>query len=284
MPVSNPIIRLEDLSKDQREDLLDQMHSLTKKINSKFKILQNKVYESLKTHSIDHNGIVLTLTKDDVMIFDHNDKLDKAQNISDVFKAIHPHCSYFNYDLLKLLVDVHGSLEDKASFDEYLQDFTTYCQAMPCAEEVCGNGDSGSNQIKLKFKINFDRQRLKPDALRGVKSNIAHHLKIPLSALYLCSVKEGCVLLEFLIPSFLFGYIFPLSDEQKMALYNEVKVIAIHCEEQTLFVVCIILLSRVLPLLSRPGFSIIGFVTSAKSLQQFMCSCSFVKGHTDDHA
>ena len=242
LPISNPIIPFEELSKDQCEDLLAHMHKLTKDINSKFKKLLIKVYESLKARSVDHLSIVLTLTEDDVMIFDQNDKLDEAKDMFDVFKAIHPHCSYFNYDLLKRLVDVHGSPEDKTHFEKYLQSFTNYCQAMPCAEEVCGNGDSGSNQIKLKFKINFDRERLKPNVLRGVKCNIANHLKIPPSALYLKSIGEGCVLLEFLLPSFLFGHIFPLSDKQKTALYNEVKVITIHCEEPNLSVVCIIIL------------------------------------------
>ena len=239
MPVSNPIIRFEDLNEDQCENLFAKMHELTKEINSKFKKLRNKVYESLKTRHVDHSNVVLTLTKDDVMIFDRNDKLDKAANMFDVFKAILPRCSYFNYDLLKLLVEVHGSSEDKAHFDKYLQAFTDYCEAMPCAEEVCGNGDSTTNQTKLKFKTNFDRQRLKPDDLRGIKCNIASHLKIPPSALYLKNIEEGCLSLVFLIPSFLFGHIFPLSDEQKAALYNEVKVITIHCEdsEPNLFVV-----------------------------------------------
>ena len=237
LPVSNPIIRFEDLDADQCENLFAKMHELTKEINSKFKKLLNKVYESLRARHVDHSSIVLTLTKDDVMIFDRNDKLDKATNMFDVFKAIIPHCSYFNYDLLELLVDVHGSSEDKAHFDEYLQAFTSYCKAMPCAEEVCGNGDSATKQTKLKFKTNFDRQHLKPNTLRGVKCNIANHLKISPSALYLKSIEEGCLSLVFLIPSFLFGRIFPLSDEQKVALYNEVKVISIHCEE--LFVVCI---------------------------------------------
>ena len=239
MPISNPIIHFEDLNEDDREDLFAQMNELTKKVNSKFKKLLNRVYESLRKR-VELGSVILTLTEDDVMIFDQDDKLDEARDMFDVFKAIRPHCSYFNYDLLKLLVDVHGSSEDKAHFEEYLQSFTSYCEAVPCAEEICGNGDSQSKRIKLLFKVNFDRQRLKTDALRCVKCNIANHLKIKPSSLYLRNIKEGCVSLEFLIPSFLFGRIFPLSDEQKAALYNEEKVIAIQCEDPNLLVVCVL--------------------------------------------
>ena len=237
LPVSNPIIRFEELSEDDREDLFSKMRELTKNINSKFKKLLDQVCESLKRR-VEHDRVVLTLTEDDVMVFDRDDKLDEAKDMFGVFKAIRPHCSYFNYDLLKLLVDVHGSPKDKENFEDYLQSFTAYCKAMPCAEEICGNGDSESKRIKLKFKINFDRQRLKPDALRGIKCNIANHLKIKPSSLYLRSIKEGCVLLEFLVPSFLLESIFQLSDEQKCALYYVDKVISIQCEEPDQFVVC----------------------------------------------
>ena len=239
MPISNPIIRFEDLDEDDRDDLFAQMSELTKKVNLKFKILLNRVYESLRRR-VEHGSVILTLTEDDVMIFDQDDKLDEAKDMLDIFKAIRPHCSYFNYDLLKLLVDVHGSSEDKAHFEEYLLSFTSYCEAMPCAEEICGNRDSQSKRIKLIFKVNFDRQRLKIDALRCVKCNIANHLKIKPSSLYLRSIKEGCVSLEFLITSFLFGRIFPLSDEQKAALYKEEKVISIKCEDPHLLVVSIV--------------------------------------------
>lgn len=236
LPVSNPIIRFEELDEDDREDLSAKMRELTKKINSKFKKLLDQICGSL-TERVEHGRVILTLTEDDVMVFDRDEKLDEAKNMLDVFNAIRPHCSYFNYDLLKLLVDVHGSPKDKENFEEYLRSFTAYCEAMPCAEEICGNGESESKRIKLKFKIIFDRQRLKTDILRGVKSNIANHLKIKPSSLYLCRVEEGCVLLEFLIPSFLFERIFPLSDEQKAALYHEVKVTSIQCEECDLLVV-----------------------------------------------
>ena len=95
------------------------MDELTKNITTKFKKLMNQVYESLRKR-VEHSSIILTLTEDDIMIFDQDDKLDEAKDMFEVFKAIRPHCSYFNYDLLKLLVDVHGSSEDKAHFEDYL--------------------------------------------------------------------------------------------------------------------------------------------------------------------
>ena len=50
------------------------------------------------------------------------------------------------------------------------------------------------------------------------------------SALYLCGIEEGCVLLEFLVPSFIVQHLFPLSDAQKFALQRDVKALSVECE------------------------------------------------------
>ena len=231
------MVRFEDLTEDDRKDLFAQMHGLTKDIYIKFKTLLSRVYESL-TERVKHKHVVVTLTGDDAMIFDDDDELDEAKDMFEVFKAIRPHLSYFNYDVLELLVKVHGTPEDKKCFDEYLESFASYCRAMPCAEEICGSDDSRPKRVKIMFKLNFDRQRLKADYVKdNIISNIATILKIKPSSLYLRSIKEGCVFLEFLLPSFLFNRIFPLTNDQLMSLYYEVKVTAIQCDQPSFDVV-----------------------------------------------
>ena len=204
------------------------MNELTKAIHTEFKKLLDQVYRSLKKR-VQHDSVVLTLIDDGAMFFGDDDKLREAKDMFEVFKAIGPYLSYFNYDLLKLLVSVHGTSEDNKCLDGYLKSFASYCQAMPCAEEICGSGDSQPNRTKIKFKLNFDRQRIKADYIKdNIISNIAGILNIKPSSLYLHRIREGCVCLEFLIPSFLLDRIFPLSSEQKVALYREVNVTAIR--------------------------------------------------------
>ena len=151
-----------------------------------------------------------------------------------LFKMMHPYCSYFNYELLHNIVVVHGSPQDQKNMQKYIDSFAEYCKAMPCTEEVCGN-DIAQGTLKLKFKLEFDREQLKPDAVQKIKWDIAHHLDIRPCSLHLSRIKDGCVLLEFLIPSFLFDRIFPLRDED--TLYTQLKVISIECEDQALYVV-----------------------------------------------
>ena len=68
LPVSNPIIHFEDLDADLCENLFAKMQELTKEINSKFKKLLIKVYESLRARHIDHSSVILTLTEDDIIV------------------------------------------------------------------------------------------------------------------------------------------------------------------------------------------------------------------------
>ena len=236
LPVPNPVVRFEDLSEDDRQELFAKMNDLTMKIYKQFLKLTAQVCASLEAQ---HKYVVLTLTKDDIMLFDDDikDKLRKSEDIYEVFDVISPHFSYFNYDLFELLVDVHGAQEDKKYLEGYLKSFASYCQAMPCAEEICGSDDSRSNRIKLKFKLNFDRQRFKVDQVKNITRNISRILNIKAPSLYLRTIKEGCVSLEFLIPSFLIEHIFPLSNDQKVSLYREVNVTDIECDQPSLHVV-----------------------------------------------
>ena len=110
---------------------------------------------------------------------------------------------------------------------------------MPCAEKLCGNEDTKSKRTKLEFKLDFDRQQLKPDAVRSIKCKIADHLGVRPSALYLCRIEDGCISLQFLVPTFIIEQLFPLNDAQKIALYEDVKTLAIVCEYLNLVCNCV---------------------------------------------
>ena len=223
--VPNPIVQYNDLDEDDKEDLLAQMYELTKQIDLEFEKLLNNVLKSFTvSEDVNRDSLVLTLVKKEGVF--KEEELARAKTIFDVLKTIKPYCSYFNYDIIEVLVEVHGSDLTKSYFKEYIQAFAEYCKAMPCAEEICGSEDTTLRRSKLHFKLDFDRQ-LKPDAVRTIKSKIARHLGIRPSALYLCRIKDGCIELEFLIPDFILQSVFPLRDEQKIALYQEVKTLAI---------------------------------------------------------
>ena len=212
------------------EDLYIQIDELTKKIKREFGKLFDKVFASYRdSQEIDHDRLVLTLINSEENLF-KEDELAGTKSVYDVFKIIKPYCSYFNYDVLETLVETNGSPQAKGYLKKYLQDFAAYCKAIPCAESVCGSESARLKRAKLKFKLDFDRQQLKPDAVRSIKCKIAKHLGVRPSALYLCQIKEGCISLSFLVPPFITELLLSLSDAQKIALYEDIKTLYVVCE------------------------------------------------------
>lgn len=237
--VANPIVPFNDLSEDDLEDLYAQMNGLTKGIQLEFLSLLTQVHESFKK-SVDLDALVLVLKRDDVLVFEeHDPELASAKDISQVFHVIRPHCSYFNFEMLQTIIRLLGSKHDKQILEKYIQAFSNYCKAMPCAEKICGTAQANSKRTKLIFKLQFNREEFKTDQMQSIKITIAHHLRIQTSSLYLRHITEGCVELEFLVPTFLCKRIFPLTDAQKAALFYSVKVVSVECG-QLYSAVCIV--------------------------------------------
>ena len=229
--VTNPIVRFSDLDDDDLEDLRAQINKLTKKINLEFGRFFDKVFASFRdSRKVDRDRLVLTLISEERLF--KEDELAGTTSVYDIFKVIRHYCSYFNYDVLETLVQIHGSPQDKCGLEEYDQAFSVYCKAVPCVEEVCGSDhkDVKSKRTKLKFKLDFDRQQLKPDVVRSIKCKIADYLGIKPSALYLRRIEEGCMSLEFLVPMFILEDLFPLNSAQKNAFREDIEVLGIECE------------------------------------------------------
>ena len=242
--IPNPIVRISDLDEDDQEDLYAQIDELTRKIELKFGKLFDRIFTSFRdSREVDCDGLVMTLINKEKLF--KEGELAEATSMSDVFKAIRPYCSYFNYDVLETLVQINGSPKEKRYLKKYIQAFSAYCKAVPCVEKVCGSDheETRSKWTKLKFKLDFDREQLKPDAVRSIKYKIAQHLEVRPSALYLCRVEEGCISLEYLVPTFILEDLLPLTSAQKIALHQdiEVKALAIECEELNVVSIIIII-------------------------------------------
>ena len=223
--ISNPIVCFKDLDEDNLENLQAIMKSLTKKIKVDYATFYDRIYTSFSnSQKIDHQRLSLALRNSECEpLFSEVN----IQTVYDVFDLLAPHSSYFNYEILETLVQVCGSEIDKKFLEEYNERFSEYCRTMPCAEEVCGSEEAGPKRTKLVFKLDYEREKLKPDEVKSIKNNIASCLGIRPSVLYLSKIKDGCILLEFLVPTCIIDHLFPLSNVQIIALYTEVRVLRI---------------------------------------------------------
>ena len=224
--ISNPIVCFKELNEYDLEDLYAIMRRLTNIIKTKFATFFDNVYKSFIESIEDYRRLTLAL-KNKHPIFKDED-LTKLKAVADVFELIQPYCSFFDYEILETLVEICGSPQDKRYLKEYIEHFSEYCNAMPCAEKmICGHVNPGSERTLVIFKLDYELNQLKTDTVKSIKDNIAQCLGVKNSALHLPTIKEGCVMLEFFVPTFIVDQVFPLSNQQIIALYTEVNVLYI---------------------------------------------------------
>ena len=224
------MVSLSSLDEDDLEDLQAQMRRLKKQIHLEFQKFFDKVFTSFRdSKTVDRDKLVMTLMNEETIF--EKEELNQTSTVSDVFMLIKQHCSYFNYEVLQTLIEVNGSGQDKRCLEEYTQTFSEYCKSVPCTEGVYGSESAESKRTKLRFKLDYDLERLNPCAVKAIKDDIARHLGVRPSSLYLCQVKDGCVLLEFLVPTFIVERIFPLSKSQLLPLYSHVRLLTIEKED-----------------------------------------------------
>lgn len=258
LPVPNPIIvDPSTLTTDDQEDLADQIIELSKEIDTKFLKLDTELFKSLKERVatedliqtlLKHCTVYVTGTQQNPSLLqEHGDALKNVQSIKEVFYVINEYYSYFNYELLQMIVEVHGSPEDKKRMQRYLVDFSRYCKKVPCVEFHDESPTSKHpKKAKLKFKLEFKKESLKLDNIREIKRQIAKILNIRSSVLYLASIKDGCTEITFLIPTFCIKKLLNTADEERSRLGKEIKMISIECDTiQEVGAIIVVAISRV---------------------------------------
>ena len=83
------------------------------------------------------------------------------------------------------------------------------------------------NNKELHVKVEFDYSKLVE--LKQFQCRLSLILEVSVHVLRISSIKEGCIQLTFLIPSFVQEAIFPLSAEQEAAL-KELGIIQLSCD------------------------------------------------------
>jgi hypothetical protein len=241
LKISNPVIEnYSELGEDDRENLTDQIQSLAEIIQEQFLKLGELLLQSLKARKIEPKSLINTLSQCEIYSIEkerkmkifqlHSRDLSEAKDIYDIFLIISPYYSWFNYELFKKIVNTHGSDVDKDNMEQYCQDFSVYCQRIPCVEFQENNSKS-SRQTKIRFKLNLNIKSLNVYEIKCIQRNIAKILKLQSSVLVLSSIGDGCMALVFLVPSHVAAQLVELAIDEKATLSNEIKMISIDQEQ-----------------------------------------------------
>ena len=162
--------------------------------------------------------------------------LMNAQSVHEIFHTLRPHMSFFNYEILQFLIEGKGSEGDKVALATYLRNFKEFCKRH--VFEVPFTSYSNGHQVeshKMKqrlhikvtkhFKAAFlitstaealpstnddesqpknicsSKLAINLEDAKNIQRKFANILDINPSSLFLDSIKEGSVILTFMLPA-----------------------------------------------------------------------------------
>ena len=234
------------LDQDDKIDLDARLLTDAENIGEKFAHLCSMTRDSFEQRSISPQMLADTLM--DLAIYkpgsschdivpllkEEGGALTKAQSVRDTFHALRPHMSFFNYEILKYLIERKGSEADKIALAVYLEKFTEFCKRhvfeVPFTTYSNGHQIEAHNKkqklhIKVTehFKAAFliksttddlpsttdksqarnicsSKLEINLEDAKNIQRKFASILDLNPSSLFLDTISEGSIILTFLLP------------------------------------------------------------------------------------
>ena len=219
-----PYLDTTTLSVHERKDLIQTLSRDYKNILTKFATLQTSTCESLNernisTEKVANCALTLALYKsDDVpqpLLPEAQDRLEEAKSIERVFILLRRHklISYFDYEILKHIIETYGSEDVKRRLMEYVDEFQAFCRRRVVEVPPVISECTSSTRKVFKVLITADMSATLAD-IEAAERKIADILGLPHSVLTLHEVTPGSLVLTLSIPILIADKIFPLQASQ----------------------------------------------------------------------
>ena len=200
----------------------------TENISFAFASLVNHTLDSF-TDKVSLNRIVLWLKQLKIykplinslpLVSDRMGEVCKVENMQQLFNILSNYWSWYNYDLLENLIVEFGGPEDTKRLKEYHDKFTCFImKRLPKSHDMFSLGtDCGKPHKQLIVKVDEKWETISLMQIREFHYKIAEILKVQPRELYLSSVKNGCICLNFFIQESTIKYALPLCVSQEEAL------------------------------------------------------------------
>ncbi len=189
-------------------------------VNRHFSKLVLKTFIEIPKRSVDlHDFIVylkliLSTSSEAEDCLDHLVRFDQIG----VYLKTQQYCSWFNYELIEHLRKEYLFTipNNDSDLNEYKTKFKTYV-SQRCFIYLRDEGPWPKHQVKVKFKIDSEYDKLSHTVIKRMKGIIVDVLGTPKYHLCFKEAKEGCTELVFGAPPY-FGEIHQLSQYQKSQL------------------------------------------------------------------
>ena len=236
----------ESLDQDNKIDLEARLLTDAETIGQDFALLCCKTRDSFAHRGVTPQDLAFVLL--DLMVYkptsgttipllkEKEDILMRAQSVHEIFNALRPHMSFYNYEILQFLIEGKGSEGDKVALAMYLRNFTEFCKRhvfeVPLTTFSNGHQIESHNKkqrlhikvtehFKAAFLIQSPSEALPPSSdksraksvcssklgiklndAKGIQRKLAKILGLNPSTLFLDTISEGSVILTFLLPEF----------------------------------------------------------------------------------
>ncbi|XP_064407279.1 uncharacterized protein LOC135352075 isoform X4 [Halichondria panicea] len=223
---SFPHLDTSSLDEDDRIEMEDRLIADTTKMMISFTaftlIIQKSFEKRIPLDKIKDFVLSLDAFNDGigVKVLDPQDKqeIKNAKNLAQVFMTLRDYISFFNYEIVQYLIELLGSPDDQAQLREYCSALDQFCKRNMF--EVPAEAFSSKSRIKTAkvFVIKCTERVATLEYVKRLIPRIAKALRLQRAALQLCSVRQGCLELHFLITVAVAKHIYPVSPTVQTAL------------------------------------------------------------------
>ena len=219
-----PYLDVSNLSSGDRQDLIQKLSRDYMNILEKFARLQEHICRSLVRQNIPAERVTnctlsLALFKsDDVprpLLAGELESIEEARSIDRVFILLKKHklISYFNYGILKHIIEIHGTEDDKFKLREYVNEFQNFCRRSVFeVPPVISECTSPTRKI-FKVLMTGDIHMTLTD-VAAAERKIAGILGLRHSVLTLHKITPGSLILTLSVPVSIVEELFPLQKAQ----------------------------------------------------------------------
>ena len=132
--------------------------------------------------------------------------------------TLRAYISFFNNNIVEYLIELLGSPDDQTQLREYCSALDQFCQRN--VFEVPAEAFSSKSRMKTAkiFVLKCTERVATLEYVKRLTRRIAEALSLQRAALQLCSVKQGCLELYFLITVAVAKRIYPVSPTVQAAL------------------------------------------------------------------
>ena len=187
-----------------------QMESETKEIRGIFADLVSDTYNSMAENAIicevqlwlkQLDAIKNAKCQSTALLAECMDDIMKADSMMTLFMILSDYWSWWNHSLLEMLIDKFGDEDDQRRLQQFKEQFANFCKRRVC-ELPQKEGIFGVRRGKrLVVEVDKNWEEIHINELSAIQHSISSILGIPEYALYLTSVSQGCIRLEFQIPA-----------------------------------------------------------------------------------